>query len=71
MKTRRFLSMLLCVMFVVAMLPGTAGTARAADGYCGGEGEGTNLTWTLDDSGTLTISGTGKMADYSRKYDVP
>lgn len=25
---------------------------------------GDNLTWTLDDAGTLTISGTGAMADY-------
>ncbi|MBR4384702.1 MAG: leucine-rich repeat domain-containing protein, partial [Selenomonadaceae bacterium] len=25
---------------------------------------GKNLTWTLDDDGTLTISGTGKMDDY-------
>ncbi len=34
-------------------------------GYCGGEGDGTNLTWTLDwNTGVLTISGTGKMADY-------
>ena len=34
-------------------------------GYCGGEGNGTNLTWELDSLGTLTISGSGKMADYS------
>ena len=26
---------------------------------------GDNLTWVLDDEGTLTISGTGKMTDYS------
>ena len=26
---------------------------------------GDNLTWTLDDEGTLTISGTGKMYDYT------
>lgn len=25
---------------------------------------GKNLTWTLDDNGTLTISGTGDMKDY-------
>ena len=33
-------------------------------GYCGGEGDGTNLTWTLDSEGTLTISGTGIMGTY-------
>ena len=31
-------------------------------GCCGGEGDGTNLTWTLDENGLLTITGTGAMA---------
>ena len=35
-----------------------------ASGYCGGEGDGTNLEWVLTEDGALTISGTGKMADY-------
>ena len=35
-----------------------------ASGYCGGEGDGTNLEWTLTADGVLTISGEGKMADY-------
>ena len=33
-----------------------------ASGVCGADGD--NVTWTLDDEGTLTISGTGDMADY-------
>ena len=41
-----------------------------AGGDCGAEGDGSNLTWQLDSDGTLTISGTGKMADY-RIIDVP
>lgn len=36
-----------------------------ASGYCGGEGDGTNLTWTLDSDGLLTISGKGEMGNYS------
>lgn len=37
-------------------------------GYCGGEGDGTNLSWTLDSEGLLTISGRGKMFyDFSFK----
>ena len=36
-----------------------------ASGYCGGEGDGTNLTWTLTGGGTLTVSGTGAMAAYT------
>ena len=39
-------------------------TTMVASGYCGGEGDGTNLTWTLDSDGLLTISGKGKMPDY-------
>ena len=42
-----------------------------ASGYCGGEGDGTNLTWTLDSTGTLTIEGTGKMADYNFEMVSP
>ena len=36
-----------------------------ATGYCGGEGDGTNLTWRLDEEGTLTVFGTGAMRDIS------
>lgn len=35
-----------------------------ASGTCGGEGDGSNLTWEIKDD-TLTISGTGTMADWS------
>ncbi|MCD7822436.1 MAG: leucine-rich repeat protein [Oscillospiraceae bacterium] len=34
-----------------------------ASGECGASGD--NVTWTLTSDGTLTISGTGKMKDYS------
>ncbi len=41
--------------------------AETYSGTCGD-----NLTWTLDtESGTLTISGTGAMTDYTSSYDVP
>ena len=33
-------------------------------GFCGAEGDGTNLSWTLDSEGTLTICGSGAMKDY-------
>ena len=43
-----------------------APAARAeivSSGTCGKDGD--NLTWTLDDQGLLTISGTGEMASYN------
>lgn len=39
-------------------------TKTIVTGKCGGEGDGSNLTWKLDSNGTLTITGTGKMGDY-------
>ena len=46
-------AMLCLVMF------GVASAEVVASGDCGANGS--NLTWTLDSNGTLTISGTGKM----------
>lgn len=45
-------------------------TGIFAYGYCGGEGDGTNLMWTLDRDYNLVISGSGRMADYS-SYGAP
>ena len=68
MKTRkiRLLSALLALAMLLALLP----TAAFADtvvygtfGNCGAEGNEKNVTWSLE-NGTLTISGSGKMADY-------
>ena len=39
-----------------------ASASVVASGTCGATGS--NLTWSLDSNGTLTVSGTGKMADY-------
>lgn len=44
--------------------------ANAAEsGICGADGD--NLTWTLDDNGTLTISGTGDMEEFDSYEFVP
>ena len=49
----------LALLLVLTMVPLTAQAAEVASGICGD-----NVTWVLDDNGTLTISGTGPMADY-------
>lgn len=46
----------------------TQDTTIVASGTCGAQGD--NLTWTLDDAGTLTISGEGEMADFD-PYGTP
>lgn len=42
-----------------------------ASGTCGGEGDGSNLTWKITDDGTLTISGEGVMKNYSSASYAP
>ena len=62
---KRLLSFVLAVLMIASLLPATALAADIVDsGTCGAEGDGSNLTWTLDSEGTLTISGTGAMKNY-------
>ena len=56
---------------VVSSNPVTASGTEIASGYCGGEGDGTNLAWELTEDGTLTISGEGAMADWGHYSYVP
>ena len=62
---KRLLSFVLAVLMIASLLPATALAADIVDsGTCGAEGDGSNLTWTLDREGVLTISGSGDMYDY-------
>ena len=47
------------------LLNATIHFALIASGTCGN-----NLTWTLDNDGLLTISGTGPMTDYPEEHDT-
>ncbi len=47
-----------------AIPAGEFGEHELLRGYCGKEGDGKNLIWSLSDDGALTITGTGAMADY-------
>lgn len=63
---KRILSTLLVLVMVLAMLPATAMAAITQSGTCG-----PNARWTLDSSGTLTISGSGKMYDFTANARAP
>ena len=52
----------LALVITITLVAPKAEAATVESGTCG-----TNLKWTLDDAGTLTISGTGAMKDYG--YD--
>lgn len=58
---KKLLSILLVLSLMLALVP-AAFAAEPASGTCGAEGDGSNVIWTLDETGLLTISGTGKIA---------
>ena len=63
---KQVLSGLLVLCLIFSLLPVSAIADTAKSGTCG-----ENLTWTLDSEGTLTISGTGAMTDYSDESKAP
>ena len=65
-NVRNCLSLLLALALVFVLLP-QAALAADPTGQCGN-----NLTWTFREStGELTISGSGKMTDWTADSDVP
>ncbi len=62
---KRILSLVICIALIMSVLPLTTFAVDIVEsGQCGD-----NLTWELDSEGTLTISGTGDMHDYSDTPD--
>ena len=70
MNMKKLFALALCMLFVCM-----AGSAMAASsGTCGktsNVGGAESVTWVLDDSGTLTISGSGAMYNYGVSNDSP
>ena len=66
---RRLTALALALCMLAALTAEIFAADIVDSGYCGGEGDGTNLTWTLDSAGTLTISGKGKMKDFDFSSD--
>ena len=66
---KRIFSFVLAVLMIASLLPATALAVDIVDsGTCGAKGS--NLTWTLDSEGVLTISGSGDMHGYGSS-DAP
>ena len=60
---KKWISFLLAAVLVLGMCPVPVQASQiVAHGSCGAEGD--NVTWTLDDTGLLTISGTGRMQSF-------
>jgi len=56
-RIRKSISFVLALLMLLSLMPAAA--------YASGSGEcGENIQWTLDDSGVLTVSGSGRMPDY-------
>ena len=65
----------LLVVLLALVIMGSTMSVEAAEiidrGYCGEEGNGKNLTWTLDRDGELVIEGQGKMKDWTWEESDP
>ena len=67
MKHLKHISILfVAVLALLLLVTPKAEAATVASGTCG-----TDLTWVLDDEGTLTISGTGAMTNWSSYRNMP
>ncbi len=66
---RAVLCLTLCCALFLTLAPAPRAAAEMQSGTCGKRGD--NLTWTVDESGVLIISGTGDMADYSMSFRAP
>ena len=63
---KRTVTILLAAMMLMSTLSTGVGALEVASGTCG-----ENLTWALDNAGTLTVSGTGAMDEYTYENKAP
>lgn len=63
MKKRNILIIFVAAMIIFSCDIFICNAETVASGDCGASGN--NVIWSLDDVGTLTISGNGKMKNYS------
>ena len=58
------------ILYILTIAPSTVLAAKASPNKIVGVSSGStgNITWSIDDDNTLTISGSGKMEDYGVTY---
>ena len=61
-KTILSTSLLICILMPILPIAALASYQNSC---------GANITWTLDDNGVLTLSGTGEMTNYDTDESVP
>ena len=69
MRRTKFVAAMLSLVFVFMLFPSLRVYAAVVDSGVFGENNG--FFWTLDDSGKLTVTGTGDMPDFSYETDEP
>lgn len=73
---RRTISLILAALMLLSLMPlvslaeETIALPPIAENLALGGKCGQNVTWTLDNAGTFTISGTGDMFDYRGENDI-
>ena len=67
MKSQIWQTLLCCFAAAMFLTLGVLAADIVDSGTCGAEGD--NLTWTLDNDGVLTISGTGEMDNWGWTED--
>ena len=72
---KRIVTLLVLALAVVLCVSVLSNDVYAADvvasGYCGGEGDGTNLSWSLDSDGVLNISGSSETGIVNQTFGEP
>ena len=63
---KKLLSILLVLSLMLALVPAAFAAEPAASGTCG-----SGVAWALDNDGTLTITGSGQIRDYSKTAPAP
>lgn len=67
--SKKMFGLLLVLVMALLLTVSVSAAEIISSGTCGAEGD--NVTWMYDSNNVLTISGTGRMADFTNPYEIP